>query len=104
MTERPLVVFDFDGVIVDGMAEYWWSAATACRQLLPEDGVPPSDEVPDRFRRLRPWVHHGWEMVSNVTSHQVTFCIFTNHIMLHNIIYNHLKRSCVRRGLRTKST
>ena len=63
MNEPPLVVFDFDGVIVGGMAEYWWSAATACRQLLPEDGVPPSDEVPDRFRTLRPWVHHGWEMV-----------------------------------------
>ena len=63
MSDRPLVVFDFDGVIVNGMAEYWWSAATACRQLLPGDAVPRPEEVPDSFRKIRPWVHHGWEMV-----------------------------------------
>ena len=63
MNHRPLLVFDFDGVIVDGMAEYWWSAWQACRRLdaAPEDLSP--DEVPDAFRLLRPWVHHGWEMV-----------------------------------------
>ena len=64
MTDRPLVVFDFDGVIVDGMAEYWWSAATACRVLLREGNPAPQPEVvPDAFRQLRPSVHHGWEMV-----------------------------------------
>ena len=63
MADRPLVVFDFDGVIVDGMAEYWWSACTASETL---QGVLPShsrDVVPELFRQLRPWVHHGWEMV-----------------------------------------
>ena len=63
MSDRPLVVFDFDGVIVDGMAEYWWSAATACCLLCPDQAVPTRDVVPDVFRKLRPWVHHGWEMV-----------------------------------------
>ena len=61
--DRPLLVFDFDGVIVDGMAEYWWSAWHACRRLeAAPEGLTP-DQVPDAFRQLRPWVHHGWEMV-----------------------------------------
>ena len=63
MNDRPLLVFDFDGVIVDGMAEYWWSAWHACRRLeAAPEGLTP-DQVPDAFRQLRPWVHHGWEMV-----------------------------------------
>ena len=63
MNDRPLLVFDFDGVIVDGMAEYWLSAWHACLRLeaAPEGSTP--DQVPDAFRQLRPWVHHGWEMV-----------------------------------------
>jgi len=66
VSNRPLLVFDFDGVIVDGMEEYWWSARAACLSLLPsssnaEDRLPVS--VPEVFRQLRPWIHHGWEMV-----------------------------------------
>ena len=63
MTDRPLLVFDFDGVIVDGMQEYWWSACRACRLLPGGPSESPTPEVPQRFRQLRPWVHHGWEMV-----------------------------------------
>ena len=65
MTDRPLLVFDFDGVIVDGMAEYWWSASMAARTLLAEEEplLPSALNVPAAFRQLRPWVHHGWEMV-----------------------------------------
>ena len=63
MRENSLLVFDFDGVIVDGMAEYWWSAWHAARSLDAEpQGLSP-DHVPQSFRRLRPWIHHGWEMV-----------------------------------------
>ena len=59
MTAHPLLVFDFDGVIVDGMAEYWWSAWMAAQRLNAEpQGLGP-DAVPQGFRRLRPWVHHG---------------------------------------------
>ena len=63
MTDRSLIVFDFDGVIVDGMAEYWWSACMACRLLDANATQLSPDVVPEGFRRLRPWVHHGWEMV-----------------------------------------
>ena len=56
-----LLVFDFDGVIVDGMQEYWWSARRAALSLRPGTALP--DAIPDGFRALRPWIHHGWEMV-----------------------------------------
>ena len=56
-----MLISDFDGVIVDGMEEYWWSASRAAKQLLPAAAQLP-EAVPDAFRQLRPQVHHGWEM------------------------------------------
>ena len=61
MLPPNLLVFDFDGVIVDGMSEYWWSARRSCQTLRP--GIDLPQETPERFRQLRPWIHHGWEMV-----------------------------------------
>ena len=61
MSLQPLLVFDFDGVILDGMDEYWSSSREACRSLL--QGVLLPEQTPTSFRQLRPWVHHGWEMV-----------------------------------------
>ncbi|MGC6483679.1 MAG: HAD family hydrolase [Synechococcus sp.] len=64
MSDRPLLVFDFDGVIVDGMDEYWWSARTACARLMgPTASAAALAGMPAGFRALRPWIHHGWEMV-----------------------------------------
>jgi len=60
-TPAPLVVFDFDGVLVDGMAEYWWAARTAVLHLAPQLQLPESP--PAAFERLRPLIHKGWEMV-----------------------------------------
>ena len=61
MPAADLLVFDFDGVIVDGMQEYWWSARRALLTLQPQASLQES--VPEAFRQLRPWIHHGWEMV-----------------------------------------
>ena len=61
MLSPRLLVFDFDGVIVDGMNEYWWSARRAFLRLNPT--VDLSESIPPQFRQLRPWIHHGWEMV-----------------------------------------
>jgi len=58
---NPLLVFDFDGVLVDGMAEYWWSARRAALVLDP--GLQLDAEPPAAFLRLRPLIHQGWEMV-----------------------------------------
>ena len=57
----PLIVFDFDGVLMDGMPEYWWSARAAALQLAPELVLP--EQAPAGFARLRPLIHKGWEMV-----------------------------------------
>ena len=60
-----LLIFDFDGVIVDGMDEYWRSSRSACINLF-KGHVDPNSlplEVPESFVELRPCVQHGWEMV-----------------------------------------
>jgi phosphoglycolate phosphatase-like HAD superfamily hydrolase len=57
----PLLVFDFDGVLVDGMAEYWWSARRAALHLWPQLALP--EAIPAGFTQLRPAIHKGWEMV-----------------------------------------
>lgn len=57
----PLLVFDFDGVLVDGMPEYWWAARSAALQLAP--GLQLPELAPAAFAQLRPLIHQGWEMV-----------------------------------------
>ena len=63
MSRCPAILaLDLDGVLVDGMEEYWRSSLAAARGL----GAPwtgPHGEAPPAFRRIRPWVHTGWEMV-----------------------------------------
>ena len=61
MADAPLLVFDFDGVLIDGMAEYWWSARRAALALCPQCTLP--EQAPIAFSHLRPLIHKGWEMV-----------------------------------------
>ena len=61
MIAHPLLVFDFDGVLVDGMPEYWWSARRAALALRPQQVLP--EQAPPGFSALRPLIHKGWEMV-----------------------------------------
>jgi phosphoglycolate phosphatase-like HAD superfamily hydrolase len=61
MVVAPLLVCDFDGVLVNGMAEYWFSARRAALDL--DATLPLPETLPDSFRRLRPLIHKGWEMV-----------------------------------------
>jgi phosphoglycolate phosphatase-like HAD superfamily hydrolase len=61
LAPAPLLVFDFDGVLFDGMAEYWWSARRAALSLTPGATLP--EAAPEGFLRLRPLIHKGWEMV-----------------------------------------
>jgi phosphoglycolate phosphatase-like HAD superfamily hydrolase len=60
-----LLVFDFDGVLVDGMPEYWWAARSAALELAAAACVALElpEQIPDAFARLRPRIHKGWEMV-----------------------------------------
>lgn len=61
MSSAPLLVFDFDGVLMDGMPEYWWSARRAAQRLDPSLVLP--EQAPVAFAALRPHIHKGWEMV-----------------------------------------
>ena len=66
MIEKPLLVLDFDGVIVDGIKEYWSSSRQTCLNILSakeKEMTSFSSEIPKAFKALRPWVHYGWEMV-----------------------------------------
>tara|TARA_Y100001968_G_scaffold332814_1_gene392451 strand:+ start:1432 stop:2214 length:783 start_codon:yes stop_codon:yes gene_type:complete len=64
---QKLVLFDFDGVIVDGMNEYWYSSLMVCKKYLNSDALPINlnidMKVSNTFKEVRPWVKYGWEMV-----------------------------------------
>ena len=64
--EKPLLILDFDGVIVDGIKEYWTSSRQTCLNILSsqeKEIIFLPNEMPNTFQAIRPWVHHGWEMV-----------------------------------------
>ena len=67
MQNQKLFLFDFDGVIIDGMKEYWNSSLIACKKFLKSPKISHDlndhKEVPEIFINLRPWVKYGWEMV-----------------------------------------
>ncbi len=57
-----ILALDFDGVVCDGLKEYFQTAWQAyCNLWQPPDKTPP-DGVAERFCRLRPVVETGWEM------------------------------------------
>jgi phosphoglycolate phosphatase-like HAD superfamily hydrolase len=57
-----ILALDFDGVLCDGMLEYFQTSwRTYCQIWKPERQTPPEDFEP-RFYRLRPVVEIGWEM------------------------------------------
>lgn len=57
-----VLALDFDGVICDGLKEYFQTAWQAyCNLWQIKDPTPPTG-VAERFYRLRPVVETGWEM------------------------------------------
>lgn len=67
MHHQKLILFDFDGVIVNGINEYWFSSKLACEKYLFSHSenlnINNYSEVPKIFTEIRPWVKYGWEMV-----------------------------------------
>jgi phosphoglycolate phosphatase-like HAD superfamily hydrolase len=60
--EPTILALDFDGVICDGLIEYFQTAwRTYCHCWQPSDNTPP-DGLAEQFYRLRPVVESGWEM------------------------------------------
>ena len=62
---RPIFIFDFDGVIVDGILEYWASSRESFLELIKDKKLTNNlpIEIPQAFLKLRPWVKYGWEML-----------------------------------------
>ena len=57
-----ILALDFDGVICDGLIEYFEvSWRTYCQVWSPANQTPPDDLAP-KFYRLRPVIETGWEM------------------------------------------
>ena len=67
MYSKKLFLFDFDGVIVDGMNEYWHSSLLACEKYLNTTDIFIDQnlykQVSNTFIAMRPWVKYGWEML-----------------------------------------
>ena len=67
MSAQKVFLFDFDGVIVDGMHEYWHSSLLACERYLNSPNISVDQKlyktVPNLFKEIRPWVKYGWEMI-----------------------------------------
>ena len=62
MTAPELIAFDFDGVICDGLIEYFQTAWKAyCQLFQPSSDQPPAG-LAEKFYPLRPVVETGWEM------------------------------------------
>ena len=64
---QKIFLFDFDGVIVDGINEYWQSSLLACEKFLLSPKIfinqNLNKKVSKTFIEMRPWVKYGWEMI-----------------------------------------
>jgi len=62
--ERPpaILALDFDGVLCDGMREYFTASWRAWRALRPSVAPDPPPGLFESFARVRPVVESGWEM------------------------------------------
>jgi hypothetical protein len=56
-----ILALDFDGVLCDGMLEYFETSRRPYRRAWPDEPAPADDALPP-FRALRPVVLSGWEM------------------------------------------
>lgn len=64
MTEKglELLALDFDGVVCDGLAEYFQTAWRTYQVFWQAEGETPSEELRQQFYALRPVIEVGWEM------------------------------------------
>ena len=56
-----ILALDFDGVLCDGMREYFEASRRSYMRIWPDEPVPGDDLLP-AFRALRPVIMTGWEM------------------------------------------
>ena len=67
MHHQKIILFDFDGVIINGIDEYWFSSKLACEKYLFPNwkflNIAKYNKTPKIFVEIRPWVKYGWEMI-----------------------------------------
>jgi len=63
MTATTLLALDFDGVLCDGLQEYFQTSWRAYRQLYLTAASEPEPAIADAFYRTRPVIETGWEML-----------------------------------------
>ncbi|NJK40666.1 MAG: HAD family hydrolase [Acaryochloridaceae cyanobacterium SU_2_1] len=56
------LALDFDGVLCDGLPEYFSTAWRVYRRLWQTSNPEPPEDLATRFYRLRPVIETGWEM------------------------------------------
>ena len=59
---KKVLVSDFDGVICNGLPEYFHSSKLAYQEIWGENQSRSLDELQLQFNHLRPVVETGWEM------------------------------------------
>jgi phosphoglycolate phosphatase-like HAD superfamily hydrolase len=57
-----ILALDFDGVICDGILEYFQTTKRTYKTLWKIDNVDSLDQFANQFYRLRPVIETGWEM------------------------------------------
>ncbi|MEM6254176.1 MAG: HAD family hydrolase [Cyanobacteria bacterium P01_D01_bin.156] len=60
--QPDVVAFDFDGVICDGLVEYFQTAWRAYCKLFKPKSLDPPIGLAEKFYPLRPVIETGWEM------------------------------------------
>jgi phosphoglycolate phosphatase-like HAD superfamily hydrolase len=61
MSKPTILALDFDGVLCDGMREYFETSRRTYQRLWPDEPEPGEDLFP-AFQGLRPVIMTGWEM------------------------------------------
>src|SRR5262245_38772617 len=61
MAIPDVLALDFDGVLCDGMLEYFETSRRTYAKVWPGEPEPGDESLP-AFRRLRPVIMTGWEM------------------------------------------
>ncbi|MBE9079843.1 HAD family hydrolase [Romeria aff. gracilis LEGE 07310] len=62
ISSPEVLAFDFDGVVCDGLVEYFQTAWKAYCQLYQPKSTDLPEALAEPFYRLRPVVETGWEM------------------------------------------
>lgn len=57
-----ILALDFDGIICDGLLEYFQTSWGTYCQIWKSNNQMPSDSLASSFYRLRPVIETGWEM------------------------------------------